>query len=83
MKLEVMDTLNELEIKQKEAKAILDGFMSQFVHAEKKINLISIESCYDRYQYTAHVMCDLLYDAIQQTAELEKLLNAEQQEKAV
>lgn len=82
MNMEIMDKLNELEIKQKEAKAILDGFMSQYVHGEKKINMLSIESSYDRYQYTAHVMCDLLYDAIQHTAELEKLLN-EAQKKAV
>ena len=76
MNMEIMDCITELETTQKEAKAILDGFMSQFTNNEMRMNKLNIEANPDRYQYTAHVICDLLYRAIQQTAELEKLADA-------
>lgn len=83
MNMDIMDGITELQTTQKEAKAILDGFMSQFINGEMRVNKLAIEANPDRYQYTAHVICDLLYRAIQQTAELEKLADAEMAKKAV
>jgi hypothetical protein len=83
MTLDIIDSITELQTTQKEAKAILDGFMSQFTSNEMRTNKLAIEANPERYQYTAHVICDLLYRAIQQTAELEKMADAEMKKKAV
>lgn len=76
MTMEIIDSISELQITQKEAKAILDGFMAQYTNNEMRTNKLAIEANPERYQYTAHVICDLLYRAIQQTAELEKMADA-------
>lgn len=82
MNMDILDSISELEITQKKAKAVLDGFMQQFTTAEKKTAILSIDSHFEQFQYMAHVVCDLMYTALEQTAELDKLAAA-QMKKAV
>jgi hypothetical protein len=82
MNMDILDSISELEISQKKAKAVLDGFMQQFTTAEKKTAMLSIDSHFEQFQYMAHVICDLMHKAIEQTAELERLADA-QMKKAV
>ena len=84
MNMEIMDSITELETTQKKAKAVLDGFMQDFTNfADKKLTLCTIDSHFEQFQYMAHVICDLMHTAIEQTAELEKLADAEMKPKAV
>ena len=82
MNMDILDSISELEITQKKAKAVLDGFMQQFTTAEKKTAMLSIDTHFEQFQYMAHVVCDLMYTALEQTAELDKLAAA-QMKKAV
>ena len=79
MNLEIMDSITELQTTQKEAKAILDGFMQLFTtSADKKLTLASIDSNFEQFQLTSNVICDLLGKAIEQAADLEALADSEQ-----
>ena len=77
MNMDILDNISELQITLKKQTAILDGFMAQFTtQADKKLALLTIDTHFQDFQYTAHVLCDLLGQATEQAAELEKLADA-------
>lgn len=79
MNMDIMDSITELQTTQKEAKAILEGFMQQFTtSADKKLTLLTIDSHFEQFQLTAQVICELLDKADKQAADLEALADAEQ-----
>ena len=78
MNMDILDSISELQITLDKITAIHDGFMSQFtMQADKKLALLTIETHFKDYQYTAHVICDLLGKATEQAAALDKLANDE------
>ena len=79
MNMDIMDSITELQTTQKEAKAIMEGFMQQFTtYADKKLTLLTIDSHFEQFQLTAQVICELLGKATEQAATLEALADAEQ-----
>lgn len=83
MNMEIMDSITELETTQKKAQAILEGFMTQFTQsADKKLALLTIDTHYEQFQYTAHVLSDLLHTAQEQIAALSGLADAEWKKQA-
>lgn len=77
MNMDILDSISELQITLDKAIAIHDGFMAQFTQqADKKLALLTIDTHYTNYQYTAHVICDLLGKAKEQMAALEGLADA-------
>ena len=79
MNMDILDSISELEITQKKAKAVLDGFMQDFTTAEKKTAMLSIDSHFEQFQCMAHVICDLMHTALEQTAALSDMANAQMQ----
>ena len=77
MNMDILDGISELEITQKKAKAVLDGFMQDFTTAEQKTAVLSIDSHFEQFQYMAHVICDLMHTALEQTAALSDMASAE------
>ena len=78
MNMDILDAISELQITLDKITAIHDGFMQQFtMQADKKLALLSIEAHYKNYQYTSHVVCDLLGKATEQAAALGSLADEE------
>ena len=75
--MDILDSISELSITLDKITAIHDGFMQQFtMQADKKLALLAIETHFKNYQYTAHVICDLLGKATEQLADLERQADA-------
>lgn len=72
MDMELMDKISDLQITLKQAKAILDGFTNEFTSGDLKSVMLAVEGHYERYTYTASVITDLMYRAVQQAESLDK-----------
>lgn len=76
MNMDILDAISELQIEQKKTQAILDGFMQEFTIAEKDRVIMSIGTHFEQFQYTAHVISDLLAASMEKTEALAKLADA-------
>ena len=76
MTMDILDSISELEITLKKEKAILEAFMNEFVIKQQKEAALAIETRFEAFQYTAHVISDLQCAAGEQLATLDALAQA-------
>ena len=81
MNLEILDSISELQLTQKDMKAAFELFSNAFTAAPLKETMLAVESRFETYQHTAHIIGDLLDKAVKQAAELEAMAQAEWEKK--
>ena len=77
MSLDNMDMVADLLITLKQAKAVFNGFSDSFTSQPEKETVLAVSSQYESFIYTASVISDLLYKAVEQAEELDKATTAE------
>lgn len=77
MNLEILDSISELQLTQKDMKAAFELFSNAFTAAPLKETMLAVESRFETYQHTAHIIGDLLNKAVTQAAELDALAQTE------
>lgn len=73
MTMEIMDAISELQITLKKEAAILELFINNFTAKPKDEALLAVKSSFEEYQYTAHVIADLMHQAKEQAETLDNL----------
>ena len=77
MTMDILDNISELNISLKKEAAILNSFMNEFTNKPQKEALLAVESDFETFQYTAHVIADLLHEAQENARKLEALADEE------
>ena len=75
--MDILDNISELEITLKKEAAILESFMNEYVIKTKPEVSLAIDTRFEQYQYTAHVVADLMSTAKEQIATLDALAGEE------
>lgn len=76
MNMDILDSVSELQNTIKATKGTLELFMNAFTNAQQAECVLAVDTRFETYQYTAHVIGDLVNKAIEQAAELEALTDA-------
>ena len=77
MTMDILDNISELNISLKKEAAILNSFMNEFTNKPKQEALLAIETDFETFQYTAHVIADLLHEAQKYAGKLEAAADEE------
>ena len=77
MTMDNMDRLSELQITLKQTRAIFNNFTENFVNQTEPEVLVQIQAQFETYAYTASVITDLIYKAIDQAETLDDELQKE------
>ena len=77
MNHENMDMLADLLITLKQAKAVFQNFSDSFTSQPEKETILAIKAQHETFIYTASVVSDLLYNAVNQAEALETAAAAE------
>ena len=80
MTMDILDAVSELEITLKKEAAILESFMNEYVIKPQADVALAIDTRFEQFQYTAHVVADLMSTAKEQAAELDRIAGAEWEE---
>ena len=75
--MDILDAVSELEITLKKEAAILESFMNEYVIKPQADVALAIDTRFEQYQYTAHVVADLMSTAKEQIATLDALAGEE------
>jgi len=75
--MDILDAVSELEITLKKEAAILESFMNEYVIKPQADVALAIDTRFEQFQYTAHVVADLMSTAKEQIATLDKLTGEE------
>lgn len=75
--MDILDAVSELEITLKKEAAILESFMNEYVIKPQADVALAIDTRFEQFQYTAHVVADLMSTAKEQIATLDKLAGEE------
>ena len=77
MSLENMDLFADLLITLKQAKAVFNSFSDSFTSHPEKETILAIKAQHETFVFSASVVSDLLYSAVEQAEKLEKEIAAE------
>ena len=77
MNHENMDMLADLLITLKQAKAVFQNFSDSFTSQPEKETILAIKAQHETFVFSASVVSDLLYSAVEQAEKLEKEIAAE------
>ena len=75
--MDILDAVSELEITLKKEAAILESFMNEYVIKPQADVALAIDTRFEQFQYTAHVVADLMSKAKEQIATLDALAGEE------
>lgn len=77
MTMDMLDYISELQISLKKEAAILESFMNEFTNKPEKEALLAVQTRFEGFQYTAHVIADLLHEAQENAGKLEAAADKE------
>ena len=75
--MDILDAISELQITLKKEAAILESFMNAFTNKLKPEAMLAVDTSFEQYQYTAHVIADLMHQAKEQAEALDNLAGEE------
>ena len=77
MTMDILDAISELQITLRKEAAILESFMNTYTVKPNADALLAVDTSFEQYQYTAHVIADLMHQAKEQAETLDNLAGEE------